>query len=44
MKVDIHYFRMRVANSTQLYDVFRIFLKILALGLEYLVYDPVHWL
>lgn len=44
MKVDIHYFRMRVANSNQLYDVFRIFLKILALGLEYLVYDSVHWL
>ena len=41
MKVDIHYFRMCVANSTQLYDVFRIFLKILALGLEYLVYDSV---
>lgn len=44
MKVDIHYFRMCVANSTQLYDVFRIFLKILALGLEYLVYDSVQWL
>ena len=44
MKVDIHYFRMLVANSTQLYDVFRIFLKILALGLEYLVYDSVQWL
>lgn len=44
MKVDIHYFRMRVANSTLLYDVFRIFLKILALGLEHLVYDSVHWL